>query len=246
MERRRSTGPRRTPANLVPSASLCCAVTHMNFAVIATDLMCRHGSFSGLSEWHRRCGLIGPWLCENSEQMVASANPRPPPFACDLPCFGNPWHTAFNKRLGCRHYVVARAAVVLRREPVDAVQPRIAGRLQMVDVQSQPSGEDLNRSGRKVLQVLQVHAETHPVLRRGCLVSRSSAVRGPNHQPPAVLEQTDGAAKQSEGFDRVLHQVVHDDRVRRIEIPTSLRQLATNNRDAECALQKIAGDRKSV
>src|ERR1022692_1597787 len=150
MERRRSTGPRRTPANLVPSASLCCAVTHMNFAVIATDLMCRHGSFSGLSEWHRRCGLIGLWLCENSEQMVASANPRPPPFACDLPCFGNPWHTAFNKRLGCRHYVVARAAVVLRREPVDAVQPRIAGRLQMVDVQSQPSGEDLNRSGRKV------------------------------------------------------------------------------------------------
>src|ERR1017187_2643168 len=173
--------------------------------------------------------------------MVAPAHPRPPQFACDLPGLWNPWRQAFDEGLGHRYQVAAGGAVVLRGKPVNAAQSRIACCLQMVNVQSPCASENLNRSGRKVLKVLQIHPETYPVLRRCYLLSSSSAVRGPNHQPSTLLEQTDGAGKQSERFNRVLNQIAHHDHVRRIEIPTSLRKFTSNNRDVERPLQKIAG-----
>src|ERR1019366_8602827 len=175
--------------------------------------------------------------------MVTPAHPWPAQFACDLASLWNPWRQAFDETLDGGYKVAAEAAGVRHGEPVNASQARIACCLQMVNVQFLKASENLNRSGRKVLKVLQIHSETHPAFRRCWLLSCSSAIRRPNHQPPTLLEQTDGAGEQSEGFDRVFNQIAHHDHVRRIEIPRSLRKFASHNRDVECPLQKIAGFR---
>jgi hypothetical protein len=66
--------------------------------------------------------------------MVAAAHPRLPEFACDLPGLWNPRCEAFDDVLRSRYKVAARSAALLRWEPVNAGQFRIARRLQMVNV----------------------------------------------------------------------------------------------------------------